>query len=163
MKNEKFEILENHSLIVTTNDRFDKEKGQYEVLPNTIKKIILYLSERFELFDYYQDHFKNKDKVNYFIVLKKLISKDIIVFEPLDNSFFEEEYVLERFIIGSENIQPILQVIKSKDFSSKAELEEFLQKKLKIDVLCKIYDSSYIEINSKNSLIIKQIKEIICN
>lgn len=158
---EYYKTQEKHSLIVSSNDKYNNHKGEYEVISKTIKDIILYLSTEFTLFNYYKDYYQNKENVENYVVLKKLLNKDIVVFEPLNLDILNDEYILELSIIGLVEEQLNMNNFNNKEFNNITELEEFLLHVCKVDVFCQVYDSNYIEVNTSNFKIIERIKEIL--
>lgn len=71
-------IQEKYSLIISTNDKYNKEKREYEVINKTIKKVFLYLSTKYTLYIYYITNQKNRQKNQDFIPLKKFFLKKLL-------------------------------------------------------------------------------------
>ncbi|GAB1763329.1 hypothetical protein [Priestia megaterium] len=158
---ESYNTQENHTIIIST-ERYDKQKEEYEVISKTIKKIILHLSDQFTLYNYYKENYTNRENIELFAVLKKLINKDIVAFEPLDLTILNSDYILELFIVGLDKNSNIMKdFIHNKEFSNMNDLEEFLSSNQDIKLTCQIYDSAYMKIDSTDSQIIESIKQIL--
>ncbi|WP_461611879.1 phosphate transporter [Cytobacillus kochii] len=154
--------IEKYSLIISTNDKYNNLKGEYEVIPNTIKNIISYLSTNFNLYNYYKDYYKNKENIENFVVLKKILTREIVVFEPFNLDILNDEYIMDLNIIGlRDNNQLHMNELLNKEFSDINDVRELLLHKNQVVVSCQVYDSNYIEVISTDFEIIARLKDIL--
>ncbi|MDC2863702.1 phosphate transporter [Bacillus sp. BP-3] len=155
----KYIKKEKHSLIISNNNTYNSEEGVYEVINDAIREVITLLNSKYCLYIYYLDTFKSKDEVKSYVKLKGFLNRNVVVFEPLDLSFLNDEYISERFIIGGHEIEHMLNSIKTNVFNSMDELETYLQDRC--EIFCKIFDSSYIEVQAQDASIITEINNVI--
>ncbi|MGG3664572.1 phosphate transporter [Bacillus gobiensis] len=158
MVDEFYTIQEKYSLIISTNDKYNKEKREYDVISKTIKKVFLYLSTKYTLYIYYITNQKNRQKNQDFIPLNKFFSKKIIVIEPLDKDILNNEYILELFIFGIKD-KKMTREYFLKEYRSINEFDEFLFNKGCL--MAQVYDSSYVKIDSSDIDIIQELKHFL--
>ncbi|MGG3625556.1 hypothetical protein ABES25_18650 [Bacillus gobiensis] len=158
MVDEFYTVQEKYSLIISTNDKYNKEKREYDVISKTIKKVFLYLSTKYTLYIYYITNQKNRQKNQDFIPLKKFFSKKIIVIEPLDKDILNNEYILELFILGIKD-KKMTREYFLKEYRNINEFDEFLFNKG--GLMAQVYDSSYVKIDSTDIDIIQGLKHFL--
>ena len=146
-------------IVLTNNDKFNDDTREFETFPKTIKRVITFLNNLYPLYIYYVDHYKSSVHHNNYVILDKMLRRDLIVFEAIDLDDFNREYISERFILGTTNIKELLIKIKSNKFRSFKELNEFLE--LNCDFTCKIFDSAYLEVKSQSKTIIENIEKLV--
>lgn len=148
---------EKHSLIISSNDNYNEEERVYETINNVINQVLKVLNLKYSLYIYYLDDYKEKQKITEkYVVLKGIFSRNIVIFEPLDLSILNDEYILERFIVGDREIEQKIESVKKNSYASIVELEEYLRNNC--EIFCKIFDSAYIEIQAQDNSIIEEIK-----
>lgn len=148
---------EKHSLIISTNDAYNKEEGVYETIDNVINQVLNILKLKYNLYIYYLEGYNKKSKENEkYVALKGIFTRDIVIFEPLELSILNDGYISERFIVGDIEIEQKLESIMKNSYRSIVEIEEYLCQNC--EVVCKIFDSAYIEIQTKDYSIIEEIK-----
>ncbi|PEL14610.1 phosphate transporter [Bacillus wiedmannii] len=148
---------EKHSLIISTNDAYNKEEGVYETIDNVINQVLNILNLKYNLYIYYLGGYSNKSKENEkYVALKGIFTRDVVIFEPLELSILNDGYISERFIVGDIEIEQKLESIMKNSYRSIVEIEEYLFENC--EVVCKIFDSAYIEIQTKDHSIIEEIK-----
>jgi hypothetical protein len=156
-----YNVLEYHSLILSTEDEYDMEKKEYTTIPKTIKKLMLYLNQELNIYIYYRDHYKNKNDVENFMTEKNLFSKDILVFEPLETEILDQECISELNFIGFSDEFLQMDKLRNIDFRNKSNLDEILMNQTPVCLIGEIYDSSYIKVTSSNLKILQNLKEIL--
>lgn len=148
---------EKHSLIISTNDAYNKEEGVYETIDNVINQVLNILKLKYNLYIYYLEGYNKKSKENEkYVALKGIFTRDIVIFEPLELSILNDGYISERFVVGDIEIEQKLESIMKNSYRSIVEIEEYLCQNC--EVVCKIFDSAYIEIQTKDYSIIEEIK-----
>ncbi|MBM7364108.1 phosphate transporter [Priestia taiwanensis] len=154
---EKYEKKKQHSIIISTNNAFNEEEGSYEIIMNTISKVVHFLDQEFSLYEYHKC--RSKVSLPFYVEEKGIFTNKIIGFWPLHPSEVDKEVVSDMYIIGDKNIEGFLRDIHERKFDSITELWDYFEDNCAI--MCQIYDSAHIEVHSKDIAIITKIDQLI--
>ncbi|UOY92398.1 phosphate transporter [Ectobacillus sp. JY-23] len=142
MNGEYYIKKQRHTLVLINHDKYNELTGEYEVFPKTIHTIIKSLHEKYPLYIYYMERYGAKKDADIHVTINSFLKRRIVIIEPLCLADFNEEYIGERYIFSSENINNLLENLRANKFNDLHEVTEVL--KDNCDIVCKIFDSAYI-------------------